>query len=65
MIYGAGKTVGRAFAKHLAQRGFGLILIDYSYESLRETENYLRDTLPSVQLLIKMIVLKNEMLASE
>ncbi len=41
MIYGAGSIMGRGFAKLLAEKGFGLILIDLKYDKLRQTELYL------------------------
>eukprot|EP00347_Sterkiella_histriomuscorum_P005516 403356320 len=43
VIYGAGSKIGRAFAKYLAQKKFGLILIDDDLEKLTETQNYLQD----------------------
>jgi len=49
--------MGRAFAKILAERGFGLILIDLKFEKLRQTELYLQDIVKS-QLFIKLIVVK-------
>ncbi len=47
VIYGAGSIVGRSFAKILAEKGFGLILIDIKHEKLRQTEIYLQDNVKS------------------
>ena len=55
MIYGAGSIVGRAFAKYLASKGFGLILIDMSLDRVKQTEIYLQQSLET-HLNIKMIV---------
>ena len=64
MIYGAGSLVGREFAKALAEKGFGLILIDIKQEKLRQTEIYLQDNVKN-QLLIKLIVVKPHDIESE
>ena len=49
--------MGRGFAKILAEKGFGLILIDIKYEKLKQTEIYLQDTVKR-QLFTKLIEVK-------
>lgn len=58
MVYGAGSKVGRAFCKYLGEHGFGLILVDFNFERMRQTEMYLQEKVKR-QLLCKMIVVKS------
>lgn len=57
VVYGAGSRVGQAYCKLLVEQGFGLILVDFSYDRLLQTELHLTNTLKQ-QLIIKMIVVK-------
>ena len=41
VIYGAGSKIGKAFAKYLTEKNYGLILIDFNYDRLRSTELFL------------------------
>lgn len=49
--------MGRGFARFMAEKGWGLILVDMKYDRLRATEIYLQDNV-KCQLFIKMIVVK-------
>jgi NADP-dependent 3-hydroxy acid dehydrogenase YdfG len=41
VIYGAGSRVGKEFAKFLAEKDYGLILIDFSIDRIQQTHLYL------------------------
>ncbi|CDW75082.1 UNKNOWN [Stylonychia lemnae] len=59
VIYGAGTIIGKAFAKYLADRSYGLILIDYDDDILKQTEIFLQ-TKVQRHMNLKLITLKPE-----
>ncbi|CDW84222.1 UNKNOWN [Stylonychia lemnae] len=56
VILGAGSKIGQAYAKFLAEKGFGLVLIDFSEERLIECENYIFEKL-QISTNIKRLVI--------
>ena len=56
MIYRAGTQIGKAFSLYLAEKNFGLILVDFDLERLKSVELEIQRKLQR-HYSLKMIVL--------